>query len=217
MENKTKWTYIAIIAVLIALLFIQHSCQGDGETKTTTTVKDVNIIVPGKDGQFDTPTNQTELPSQGKDSILIYDKIVYVESKVNEELKAKLEKSEDKYSLLLDAVRERDYVTEFEDDNIKMRISTKVEGNLVDLKPIYNIKPQTVTLQEKTITKETTISSKFALYAGVNAQTNTSLGKIAPGADIGVQINNKTILSAGINTDKDVTVGVKFRIFNIKK
>lgn len=220
MENKTKWMYWAIIGVLVILLLLQHGCQGDGDTKTTTTIKDVEVTVPGRDGVLTKPTDQTELPSSGKDSIVYYDKLVYVESKANQEAvdKYKSAKNEiDRLNVLLESTRQREYVSDFEDENISLKIHTKVFGLLDEVVPQYQIKPQKITVQEKTILKETTVSSKFALYAGVSAQSNTSMGNLAPGADISAQINNKTIISAGINTDKDITVGVKFRIFNINK
>lgn len=220
MENKTKWIYWAIIGVLITLLILQHSCQGNGDTKTTVTTRDVDVIVPGSEGSFETPTNQHELPSAGKDSIVYYDKLIYVESKVNKELVDKYKAAEneiDRLNVFLNSIRERDNVTEFEDDYLKLKIDTKVQGKLKEVKPSYIIKPRTITIPETTITKETTVSSKFALFAGVNAQTNTSFGTLAPGADLSAQINGKTIISAGINTNKDVTVGVKFRLFNVNK
>lgn len=220
MNTNSKWIYWAIIAVLIGLLIVQHSCEGDGETKTTVTTRDVDVVIPGSGGVIEKPTSETELPSAGKDSIIYMDKIIYVASKadtvvVNKYINAPTDN--DKMAVLLDATRERDYVSEFEDDKIKIKIDSKVNGILKSTKPTYFIKPQTVTVQETTITHEKTLSSKFALFAGVHAQTNTSLGKIAPGADLSAQINGKTIITAGINTEKDVTVGVKLRIFNINK
>jgi len=218
--TKTKWIYIAIIGVLLMLLILQHSCQGDGDTKTSTIVKDVNVMVPGRDGTFLKPSNQSEIPSKGKDSIVYYDKLIYVESDVDEAMVQDYKSAKDslqKLQVFLNGVRQREYVSEYEDNYLKLKVNTKVKGTLVDLKPTYTIKPQTIVVQEKTITKETTVTSRFAMFAGVNAQTNTSLGKLAPGVDLSAQINSKTIISAGINTDKDVFVGVKFRIFNINK
>lgn len=215
--SKTKWIYWSVIGVLVLLLILQHSCQGEGDTKITTTTKDVKITIPEVKGSFEKPTNTAELPSAGKDSVMVYDKLIYVESKVNEELKQKLAASENKYSVLLDAVRERDYVNNFSDKYVDIQAKSKIDGKLQDIKLFYTLKARDTVVQEKTILKETTVSSKFALFAGAHAQTNTSLGKIAPGVDLSAQINGKTIISAGVNTDKDITVGVKFRLFNINK
>lgn len=216
-SNKSKWVYLTVIVVLILLLLIQHSCQGNGDTKVTTTIKDVKLTIPEVNGSFKEPINSTELPSKGRDSIVINDKIIYVESKINQDLKQKLASVENKYEVLLDAVRERDYVNNFSDKYVDITTNSKIEGKLQNINLVYKLKSRDTIVQEKTILKEKIISSRFALYSGANVISNSSTGKLSPGIDIAAQVNSSTIITAGINTDKDILVGIKFRLFNVNK
>jgi len=212
---KIKWEYIVIIGLIIALL-VQHSCQGDGET--TITERKVPYTIEAQKGEFDKPTRQDELPSKGRDSVKYFDKIIYVQSKVNDsivDLYKSAKTENEKMQVLLNGIRERDYISDYSDSLVDIQAKTKVEGTLKEAKLTYTLKPRTVQVTEKTILKTT--SSKFALYAGASGQVTNSLGNPSIGVDLSAQINSKTIFTFGVNTNKDFTAGVKFRIFNLNK
>jgi len=82
---------------------------------------------------------------------------------------------------------------------------------------MYTRKALETTVNETTITKEKTLSSRLALYAGATVQSNKELGKVTPGAQVGLLLNSNTIITGGYNLEGDWSAGVKIRVFNINK
>lgn len=218
---KRENYYILAIAILsILLLFSFIDCEGDEYDKTTVTEKPIKVLIPEQKGIFEKPTNQSEIPSAKKDSIIYFDKIIYVQSEVDKKLVNEYNSAKDsisKLNIFLNSIRKREYVSTFDDEFVNIKAHSTVKGELEDTKLSYTLKPREVEVIERTITKEKTIQSKLALFAGANIGSNKNLNTVVPGAEIGVMINNNTMITGGYNTDGDWTAGLKIRILNKNK
>lgn len=206
-----KWLPWAICAILlIILLFIK--CNPDEEsTKTTTTIKDVQVEVPSHSGIFDKPNNQSEIPSSGKDSIVYFDKIIYVESAVNDELvqKYKNAKTEvDKLNAYLDGIRQREYNSDYEDSLVNIKAHTTVYGELKTTNLSYTLKPRKVTVQEKTTVIEKTVIQKdnFGILGLGGVAKDLDTQDMIYEAGAGIRLGKLSVLATGA-TNK--TVGLK--------
>lgn len=210
---KKYWSHIALVIACI-LLFSQFQCAGPEKesTTTTTTVKDVKVQIPSSTGSFEVPAKKTELPSSGTDSIKTKNHTYYSTHPFDKEKAAEYLKTKDSLKqaqLFIKAIQEKENITDFENDKLKLKVYTKVAGELkeVNVKE-WEIKPQEVTVQETTketvITKTVTEKDKFGLVAGGGAGKNLETQKINFEANAGIRVGKLTFL-AGANTDKTVT------------
>ena len=211
---ENKYLLWGIIAVLV-ILFAMKSCE-KGETTKTITVKPVEVEIPEQTGIIKSPIKKEERPVAQPDTVFIVGQAIYLPSPLDPELKKKLEQTENKYALLLDASRKRKYSEDFQDEFVDINVTSTVYGTADSTNISYKLKPRKVTVNETTITESKTLQSKLALFAGAQAQINSE-GKITPHATIGLQLNSNTIIEGGYSTNGDITLGAKIRIFNINK
>ena len=95
---------------------------------------------------------------------------------------------------------------------LKLEIKTKTRGDILKITPNYTIKEREEVLQVKS--KE----SVFAIYAGLGLETTTTLEKLTPEVNLGMQ-NKKgdlLLLKYGV-TDKSIGVSYIHRFINIKR
>jgi len=207
---KTYWKDAVIVLLIILLALFFRNCQPEESVLVET--KDVKVRIPEVVGSFNTPQNETELPSKHSDSILYKNRYIYSTHPIDKELAAKFLKSNDslKNLLYIKSIQERENVTDFSDDKLELKIYSKVQGQLLDVRADYKIKPQEVTVQEKTITKTIIQKDNFSFLAGGGLNTNLDTRKLSYGVDAGIRIKN-TILLAGINTNKDISTKLIFQ------
>lgn len=209
-DFKHKLILYITIGLLFISLFIQRSCSAQ------TTVKQ-KVFVPEKKGEFKNPIAVINTKGK-KDSIVWKDKIIKTENPVNKKLaedfiaSQKENDSLKSLKLYLNAIEERDSEYIFDNKDLKLEIKTKTRGEILKITPKYTIKEREEVLQVKS--KE----SVFAVYAGIGLETTTTLERLTPEINLGVQ-NRKgdlLLLKYGV-TDKSIGVSYIHRFINIKK
>jgi hypothetical protein len=194
-----------IIVILVGIIFLQRSCYKEH----------VSIVkLPEVKGTFDT-VKPKEIPSKTK---YVYTtlkgKTIYLTNPVNDSLVKEYEKATDsicKLQLYLDAISEREYLTEYDNDTINLKVYSKVQGTLLKEKPSYVIKTRSV--ETSKLIKE----QKFAMYAGVDVFDNKLFNNFGVKASLGFQNKNKDILTFSYDTHKNFYLGYSVKLFSIKK
>jgi hypothetical protein len=197
------------IAILVVSLFTMRSCSA----QTKQGVSTQKVIVPEKKGEFHKPVAILNGKTK-KDSVVYKDKIITTENPVNKELYKKYAEAKDsldQVKMYLEAIEEREQTQVFDNKDVKIEVYTKTRGQLLELKPKYTIKEREEQVQVKQ--KE----SVFAVHTGLVIETSTSLNKLVPKAQLGLQNKRGDILSLYYSTDKSIGVGYTFRIINIKR
>lgn len=194
-----------IIIILTGIIFLQRSCYKEH----------VNIVnLPEIKGSFDT-IKPKEIPSK-KEYVYttLKGKTIYLTNPVNDSLVKEYEKAQDlicKLQLYLDAVSEREYLTEYDNDTLNLKVYSKTQGILLKQKPSYTIKARTVNTPIKC--KE----QKFATYAGIDVFDNRSFNNFGVRASLGFQNKSKDILTISYDTHKNFYIGYSVKLFSIKK
>jgi hypothetical protein len=161
-ELVSYWREIVIVVLVGVLLGVNPKSASN----TKVEVKEVKVKIPEVVGKFNKPEKQEELPSKGKDSIVFKSTTVYVESKVNKEAVRRYLEAEDKLAIFTEEVRQRDYITDYTDDNIELSVSTSTQGKLISQIPTYKIKEREVKVKETTITKIIEKKDNFGFIIG---------------------------------------------------
>lgn len=205
---KKYWREILMFAMVIVILLLAKDCNPQESIKTT--IKDVEVVVPGSEGVFGKPKSQTELPSKGKDSIVIKKETVYSTHPLDKVLAEKLKNAKDSIEILniaIEAIQERENITDFSNDKLDLKVHTLVQGQLKDIKVDYKIHPQKVIVQEKTIEKTILVKDNFGtLIIGKYNHTLDPINSSSLEVGAGVRIKKVSILGT-INTNKQVGIG----------
>jgi hypothetical protein len=209
-DLKHKLILYTTILSLIVIIFVQRSCSAQ------TSQSKQKIIVPEKKGEFTNPS--AILNTKGKkDSIVYKDKIVRTENPFNKKLAEDFilsQKENDSLKALklyLNAIEEREQTYVFDNKDTKLEIYTKTRGEILKITPKYIIKEREEIVMVKN--KE----NVFALYAGGGISNSTSLNNFAAEAHIGMQNKSGDIISAGYDTQKNISIRYYRQIFKIKK
>ena len=202
---KKYWRELIIVLLIIFLLV---DCNPQESTKVT--VKDVEVEVPGSEGVFGDPKEQTELPSKGKDSIVIKKETIYSTHPLDKILAEKLKNAKDSVEILkiaIEAIQERENITDFSNDKLDLKVHTLVQGQLKDIKVDYKIYPQKVIVQEKTIEKTVLVKDNFGTI--ILGKYNHTLDPNTPSSlEVGAGIRIKKVSILGtINTNKQIGIG----------
>lgn len=207
LKSINKPLIIFIIAFLLIIFLFQRSCS-----KNETTQK---VIIPEKVGKFEKP--DTVLVVETKDSIIWKTTVVKTENPVNKKLASELIealKYKDSVKVLkmyLEAIQERDGTYVYDNKDLKLEISTKTRGEILSIKPSYKIKEreETVTIKQK--------ETVLALYGGVGISNSLQLSNPALEAEIGIQNKSGDILSAGYDTQQNISIKYSKQLFKIKR
>lgn len=210
METKSLinkyWREVLIVGLIITLILAFTKCQPQEDTKID--YKDVEVKIPEINGEFEKPSKETELPSAGADSIVYKDRVIYSTHPLNKEWAEKVKKAKDSIqilNLLVESIQERENITDFSNDDLELKVHTKVRGELKDVTAKYKIKERTAIVQEKTITK--TIIEKdpsgFVVGGGYNHSLDTNTKSSFEG-NAGFRLGKVTVLG-GLNTNLQVS------------
>lgn len=199
---------IIIFIMAIVIILLARDCNPQESTKVT--VKDVEVEIPGSEGVFGEPKKQTELPSKGRDSVIIKDNVIYSTHPLDKVLAEKLEKAKDSLEILriaVEAIQERENITDFSNDKLDLKVHTLVQGQLKDIKVDYKIHPQKVIVQEKTIEKTILVKDNFGVL--IIGKYNHTLDPNNPSSlEVGAGIRIKKVSILGtVNTNKQVGIG----------
>lgn len=143
------------------------------------------------------------------DTIRVHDTIVKVVKKknpVNQNLLKQYKEAKDSLSqmkLYKEAITIRDYEETYEDDNQKVKVSSKVIGSLLSQKIKYDILPKEITYKNPT----------EGLYVGVGGRLsykNLELPTLSTDLSL---VKNKTIYTLGVGMDETILVGIKKKLF----
>lgn len=203
---KTYWREILIAFLIVLLIFSFRDCSP--ETSTVTTYKDVKVKVPEIVGELK-PSNITEIPSKGTDSIIYKNRIIYSTHPFDKNLAKKYLKSTDslKDLLYIRSIQEKENISDFSDQYIDLKIRTKVQGELKDIKADYKIKEREITLQEKTITNTITVKEprdRFSWVVGVGYNHSLDLRNNSSfEANAGIRLG-KVIILGSATTEKQL-------------
>lgn len=207
--NRERVVYVTIIVGLIIALLTMVKCDDD-TTSTKITTKPVQVTIPSQQGGFKEPTNQDELPATKPDTVFIGGVPIYIPSPIDTELKTELERAktfEDKYYVLLEASRKRNYSSKFEDEFVDIHAESSVFGKLDSLKLSYTLKPREVTVTETTIEKTVVKKDPFGWLAGGGVKQNLETKQLKYEANLGIRLGKISIIASGTSA-KEIGGGV---------
>lgn len=210
MKNNTL--KIVIVAVVIIGFFLLGRCSKECKTETKT----VTVTVPQKQGKFESPTILKPQSTNIKTAIQFKDSIIYV-PQVNEELVQQYlaQKSElERLKSYTNAIAINEYENVFDNDDVKIIVKAKTEGKLLELKPEYTIKPQTVTTNIDIPKPKERV---FSMNIGAGINTTKQLDKLDPSIHLDLVNKKGNILSASYSVDGVVGIKYSVNLFNIKK
>ena len=211
MTKISQFRISLIVVSITVIFFIQRGCSKKDEP-----VKKIEAVIPKVEGKFDKPTKVIEGKSK-KDSVIWKDKIIRTENPVNKKMAQELMealKYKDSVKILklyLSAIEEKDGTYVFDDKNLNLEVVTRTRGTLLSIKPKYTIKEKTVEVpvkQKKQV---------FAMYAGVGISDNLQFNNFAAEVEIGLQNKAGDIISAGNDTQKNISLKYSKQLFKIKK
>jgi len=211
MKVENQFRLLLIVAGLLAILFIQRGCENKEPV-----IKKQEVIIPKKEGSFEKPTKVIEGKSK-KDSVVWKDKIIRTENPVNKKMASELIealKYKDSLKVLklyLSAIEERDGTYVFDDKNLNLEVATRTRGTLLSIKPKYTIKEQRIEVPVKQK------QQVFAMYAGFGISDNIQLNNFAVQAEVGFQNKKGDIISAGYDTQKNISIKYSKQLFKIEK
>lgn len=203
--NKTVVLFIAIF--ILALFLLQKNCSGKNTTQ--------KIVIPEKVGTFDKA--DTVIVTKLKDSLIWKQVTIKTENPINKKMAAELVealKYKDSVKVLkmyLEAIQERDGTYVFDNKDMKLEVATRTRGEILSIKPTYKIKEREETIPVKN--KETV----FALYGGVGVSNTLEFNNPSLQAEIGFQNKSGDILSAGYDTQKNISIKYSKQLFKIKR
>lgn len=206
---KTYWRELLIVLLLVAVVILAINPKYiSTNTNVKVNTRDSIIKIPAISGEFNKPDNVNEIPSKTKDSIIYKEIKVYVESKINKDVIKRYIDAEDKLKEFTNAIRQRDYTTDFSDENLELTIITSVEGKLISEVPKYKIKEKEAKVQIKevftTITNTIEKKDKFGVLIG--GGYNHSLDLLKPSnfeVNAGIRLGKVNIIGSA-NTAKQV-------------
>ncbi|HET8885874.1 MAG TPA: hypothetical protein VFM70_05920 [Salinimicrobium sp.] len=205
---KKTWTYI-VIAILLLILFFK-GCDSEPKKKT------IEVKVPEITAEL--PEQKPE-HKNAKDPVEVKwkEKVIEVPNPVNEELAIAYQKAKDsleRYKMYLDAIQMREFISEYEDDNLKLTLTGMVQGEVQSIKPTYTIKERTATAEVEE--KETV----FRLLGGVEFGNNTMLNDFRYKANLGFQNAKGNILRGSFSNENGINyiyLGYDISIFQIRR
>jgi hypothetical protein len=210
LDLKNKIGFAVALIGLICIFFIQRSCSAQTSTEKQ------KVVIPEKKGEFKDPVAILH-PKSKKDSIIWKDKIVRTENPFNKKLAEdfiKSQKDNDSLkalNLYLKAIQEVDGTYVFDNKDVKLEITTKTRGEILKITPKYTIKEREETVVVKN--KETV----FALYAGGGVSDNLQFNNFAAEVHLGIQNKSGDIITAGYDTQKNISIKYSTQLFKIKK
>lgn len=199
------WREIVIV-ILIGLLLLVYQKP---ITNTTIEVKKVKVKTPEIVGKFNKPDKQEEIPSKGKDSIMFKNTLVYVESKVNKDAVKRYIEAEDKLAVFTEEVRQRDYITDYSDDNLELSVSTSTQGKLINQFPKYKIKEKEIKVKETTITKVVEKKDNFGFILGSGFNQDNFTKEANYEVITGIRIKKVSILGS-VNSKQNLGLKVLY-------
>lgn len=206
MKNTFKYIVAgAGLVLLFILLFPKFKCSGDKE-ETKITYKDTIVKIPAITGGFDKPTNSSENPLSQPDTVYLAGQKIYLTSPINEQLKKDLAKAKDsieRYRLLTEAARKREYSQDFNDGIVDINVKSTVFGILDSTKVRYTVKERDVKLQIKTVEKTVYKTDNFSFVAGAGYSKDVTSHKDVVEANAGIRVG-KVIILGSANTKKEV-------------
>jgi hypothetical protein len=114
-------------------------------------------------------------------------------------------------NLYLKAIQEVDGTYVFDNKDVKLEITTKTRGEILKITPKYTIKEREETVIVKN--KETV----FALYAGGGVSDNLQFNNFAAEVHLGIQNKSGDIITAGYDTQQNISIKYSTQLFKIKK
>ena len=210
MIDIKKLIYPIVIILLLLVIFIQRSCSNNKEPS----IQNQEVVVPTQNGSFNAVKPVKVYDTIIKDSIVFKDKVIPITNPLDKQLVIdylKAKDSIDKLNLFMNAVKTNKYIQNFDNKDINLTIEAETTGTLNYIKPEYSIKEKTITIPVKV--KETV----FALYTGLEIYNNATLSNSGIKVDLGIQNKRGDIYTAGYDTNKNIFIGYKLRLINIKK
>lgn len=186
-----------IVITVLALLLSLQNCSSEEESNT--------ITIPEKKGSvvIEKPEPIIRYDTIYKDSII--EKVVKVENPVNQELLKKYQEAQDslqRIKLFKDAITERRYEEEFNQDGVTVTVNSDVIGTLKRQEVSFLIPEQQINYKNP--------SEGLYLGAGVGV-SHRSLQLPEPEINLSF-LKNKSMYSIGVGTDK-VRLTYKRKIF----
>jgi len=204
MEQFKKYFWQILVVGLVILLFLQRNCQSNNIKKDPSV-----IITEPKIGGFDY-YKPTEIKKPNYFFITKDGDTIEIENPINKELEQKylnaLSENE-KLKLYLEAIQKRTYIDSLENKDIKFTYTALTTGTLDSIKFDYIIKPDTLKIKQPV----------FRLLGGPSLEFNYFTMKPSIGFNLGFQNKKGNILTGGINSSQQITIGYYHNLWTIKK
>lgn len=210
------------IIIIVLLIFLFRSCQGNEESTVTA-----KVVVPEVKGKFEAkkPVHESILNKakspQLKNSTS--KEILQVENPINKKLIAENEKLKKDFAKANDSIKKisfnkaiqlNKFSTKFEDENLVLNIDGIVQGEVKEITPNYKIKEKKIEVPVKV--KETVLR----VLAGGAIGLNKELNQAAYQLDLNFQNRKGNMFSAEylkIGSQEFGMIGYKHSIINIKR
>lgn len=209
--NKLKPFILYII--IGGLLFVLFTNRCDRKIENNSNVKIDTIIKTVYLPEIIKDTDTIYLPSPVSGKV---NTIKIVDSSLLRKYEEALDQIK-RDSIFKAAITINEYEEIFEDSLQKIKVNSKVRGNLLAQSLNYKLKPRRVDYPEvtKTITKETLL--RVRLGADIEFPIVPSEQSFNLGGNISLENSKGDIFELGYNSLNEVKIGYKKSIFNIKK
>lgn len=156
--KNVKWLWLLLPIAIIAWLVFPLRCSN--ETVINSSPNSVVLKTKEKKGSFDTKNishaeiKEKLFTTDKKSYVALVEKDTFKERIIREniDLKAKFKKMSDslQFQAYSEAIQLNDFCVPFEDASVKIDISGKARGKVLDLKALYIVKPMEVKADVKT-------------------------------------------------------------------
>lgn len=205
---KREFIYIGLITLLILLVF-GSNFEVKWKLPERVQIDSVKVVkeIPEKSGSFKSTQPKPIIINNYISDKKQYDKIIKsIEKKYNQKADSLTILRE-----LLQATKIREYKEKFEDSLLTGTIDAKTKGTLESIDFKYKIKPRKISFYEKTTTK--TVTPKLSLLLGGRLNTSTTFEQSSFELNAGFQDKKGNIYELGYDTNQQISIGFKKRLF----
>ena len=201
--------YLGWILLFVVLWF--RGCSG-----TTPSAQIAKVTLPEVKGKFE-PKKPVNTPIGQK---VFKAKTIYIENEIDPKLIAENEKLKHDFAKANDSIKKLQFAkavqlnkfsSDFEDDNVVIKIEGIVQGEVKEITPGYKIKEKKFEVPVKA--KETV----FRLLGGLELGNNTKLDGFVAKANLMLQNKKGNIISGSFDTNQTIWISYNFSVFDIKR
>ena len=204
--------YLGWILLFVVLWF--RGCSG-----TTPSTQIAKVTLPEVKGKFE-PKKPVNIPIEPSSRGQEKGETIYKDNPIDQKLIAENEKLKHDFAKANDSIKKLQFAkavqlnkfsSDFEDDNVVIKIEGIVQGEVKEITPGYKIKEKKFEVPVKA--KETV----FRLLGGLELGNNTKLDGFVAKANLMLQNKKGNIISGSFDTNQTIWISYNFSVFDIKR